>query len=212
MNSEYRVRIKWKELYSYNTEIRNSGFPEELRERAKGDMKGCMSDDDSCLLYSLVRYFKPIYCLETGTGRGKASAFILKAFKDSNLVSTLVSIERKTANVGELIPDDLKSRFEPINSTVEDFVASENFKHVHLDLFLHDSTHRFTHQMWEFNTFWKLLRCNGVLCSHDIAYNTSFLEFLQSKYVMDKKGLTDFEKSKFGVWGAMGNFGFITKR
>jgi len=212
MNSEYRVRIKWKELYSYNTEIRNSGFPEELRERAKGDMKGCMSDEDSVLLYSLVRYFKPIYCLETGTGRGKASAFILKAFKDSNLVSTLVSIERKSANVGELIPDDLKSRFEPINSTVEDFVASENFKHVPLDLFLHDSTHRKEAQLWEYNIFWERLRSKGILCSHDTEYSTAFLEFVKSKYVMDDKGLTCFKESLFGIWGNIGNFGFITKR
>ena len=45
-----------------------------------------------------------------------------------------------------------------------------------------------------------------------VAYNTSFLDFVNSKYVMDEKGLTDFKKNRFGVWGAMGNFGFITKR
>ncbi|OYT15996.1 MAG: hypothetical protein B7C24_10135 [Bacteroidetes bacterium 4572_77] len=211
MGSEARIRIDWGKLYDYNAEIRNSGFPEELRKVA-GQMKGCMSDMDSCFLYALIRYFKPALCFETGTGRGKASSFILKGFEDSKLDSKLITLEQKTAHTGELIPHHLRKYVEFINSKVQTFVQSQEFKILKLDLFLHDSTHRYDHQLWEFQTFWKKLNVGGILCSHDVDYNDSYLDFIKSQYVVDSKGLTEFEKCGFGVWGKVSNFGFVSKR
>jgi len=212
MGSEARIRIKWNELYQYMTDIWNSGFPEEIYNRSGEDTKGCMSTSDSCLLYACVRYFKPKRCLETGARRGKASSFILKGLED-NGTGRLIGIERdKSVTIGELIPQKLKYRFDPVNAHIEKFVESSEFKNLSLDLFLHDSTHRYKHQFWEFNTFWEILDSGGVLCSHDVDYNDSFLDFVKLQYVVDQKGLTDFDKNKFGVWGKMSNFGFVTKR
>jgi len=212
MGSEARIRIKWNELYQYMADIRGSEFHKEVLMKADGDTKGCMSDDDSVFLYALVRYFKPRKCLETGSRRGKASSFILKGLED-NGSGRLIGIERDTSvTIGELIPKELIHRFDPMVLPIEKFVKSNEFKNLTLDLFLHDSTHRYQHQLWEFNTFWKVLSQGGVLCSHDVDYNDSFLDFIKLKYVVDPKGLTDFAACGFGVWGKMSNFGFVTKR
>ena len=95
---------------------------------------------------------------------------------------------------------------------VKEFVKSDEFKSLTLDLFVHDSTHRYNYQLWEFNTFWGKLNSGGLLCSHDVDYNTSFLTFVNSKYKMDNKGLTDFTNSEFSVWMKVSNFGMLGKR
>ena len=210
-DSKSRLKIDWKMLYSYIEEINKSSFVDEIQERAKNDTQGCMSTTDSTMLYGLIRLFKPKVCLETGSRRGKSSAFILKALKDNN-EGVLLGIERDTKiKIGELIPERLISSFRIYNMSVHKFVESDEFKELKIDLFLHDSTHRYEHQLWEFKTFWDKINNGGLLCSHDILYNTSFIDFIESKYVEDDKGLTDFIKSSFGVWGALGNFGFISK-
>jgi|AntAceMinimDraft_18_1070375.scaffolds.fasta_scaffold17193_2 hypothetical protein len=206
-----RIRIDWKTLYKYIDEINTSGFVDEVQARANNDTQGCMSTIDSTMLYGLIRLFKPKVCLETGSRRGKSSAFILKALKDNN-EGVLLGIERDTKiKIGELIPERLISPFRIYNMPVHKFADSEEFKNLKLDLFLHDSTHRYEHQLWEFKTFWDKINNGGLLCSHDILYNTSFIDFVNSKYIMDDKGLTDFIKSSFGVWGVLGNFGFLSK-
>jgi len=211
-DSKGRIKLDWKALYKYIDEINTSGFVDEIQTRANNDTKGCMSTIDSTMLYGLIRLFKPKVCLETGTRRGKSSAFILKALKDNNNDGILLGIERDTKiEIGELIPTYLKDSFGTYNMSVEKFVGSEDFKNLNLDLFLHDSTHRYEYQLWEFKTFWAKINNNGLLCSHDILYNTSFIDFIKSKYIMDDKGLTDFIKSSFGIWGVLGNFGFISK-
>jgi hypothetical protein len=86
---------------------------------------------------------------------------------------------------------------------------SEDYK---IDMFLHDSVHRYNHQLWEFTTFWPYITKGGILASHDILYNQSFVDFISSKYVLDGKGITNFEASEFGVWSVTGNLGFILKR
>jgi len=211
------MNIDWKKFYDYISEIRENNFHQEIAEKI-GDIKGCMSDHDCFLLYAIVRYFKPRFLLETGSGSGKSSSFILKALKrngekGNSYNPVLLGIERDhRKEIGFLIPDSLKKWFVPIRSSAEKFVESGDFKKISLDFFLHDSTHRYEHQMWEFKTFWEKLLPEGILCSHDIVYSTSFLEFVRGKYVMDERGLTDFERSNFFVWGAFGNLGFVVKK
>lgn len=210
-----RIRIKWVDLYRHMDQIRGSDFHKDLLSRA-GETKGLMGDDDACALYAVVRHFKPKICLETGTGRGKAAAFILKGLYDNEPGSSkgrLISIERNFEHsvVGELIPKDLRDRFIQVKMTVQRWVKMPEFKDHKLDLFLHDSTHRYKHQLWEFKTFWPLLKSGGVLCSHDVDYNTSFTHFVADQY-KSVNGLTDFENSGFAVWMKLSNFGFILKR
>jgi predicted O-methyltransferase YrrM len=207
-DSSYRVRVPWIDIYRYYVEIWDSGFREEIKERA-GKTKGCMSDADSCLLYSLIRYYKPNLCLESGTGRGKASAFILKALSH-NKKGYLTTVERnKKIKIGELIPEELSSRVTFINTSIEAFIESDIKK---WNFFLHDATHRLSSQLFEYNTFWDRLNPGGILTSHDTEYSTAFTKFVESKYVMDEKGLTCFKESTFGTWGNVGNFGWISKK
>lgn len=208
-DSNYRVRIKWEKIYFYSTYIFNSGFMDEIKERA-GDTSGCMSDNDCALLYALVRYYKPLSCIESGTGRGKATSFIAKGMLDNGNDGTITSVERSIKiKVGEIIPDALKERVTFYSGDIKQFIST---KVQQIDMFLHDSTHRRNSQLMEYNTFWEHLWEGGLLCSHDTEYSTAFAEFVISKYKMDSKGLTCFKDTEFGVWGNMGNFGFVTKR
>lgn len=217
MRAEGRVKIKWQDLYGYMQEVKGSQFFQDLSTRIE-DPKGLMGSDDCFMLYAIVRYFKPQVCLETGTGRGKSSSFILEALarnSQTDVFTTqplLVTVERDSRKTGDLIPKHLLKWCHQTHMSVQDCVKSDLFKNLELDLFLHDSTHRYKHQMWEFETFWSKLNKGGVLCSHDVDYNTSFLDFVSSKYRMDDKGLTDFEKSEFAVWLKVSNFGFVVKR
>lgn len=218
MRSEARIRIKWQLLYEYMQEAKRSKFFRDLLTQI-GGTRGLMGSDDCFMLYAVVRYFRPSICLETGTGQGKSSTFILEALEKNNVENglsnsspLLITIDRNVKKTGELIPKHLWKWCHQIHTSVEDYVGSDEFKKLKLDLFLHDSTHRYKHQMWEFETFWSKLGKGGVLCSHDVDYNTSFLDFVVSKYKMDDKGLTDFEKSEFAVWLKVSNFGFVVRR
>jgi len=211
-----RIRIKWQELYDYMQEVKGSGFFQDLSTRIE-DPKGLMGSDDCFMLYAVVRFFKPQVCLETGTGLGKSSSFILEALSknvqaNDNAPPLLITIERDNKKTGDLIPKHLRKWCRQMHISIQDYIESDEFKRLKLDLFLHDSTHRRGHQLWEFETFWSKLNKGGVLCSHDVDYNTSFLDFVASKYRMDDKGLTDFEKSEFAVWLKVSNFGFMVKR
>lgn len=217
MGAEGRVRIKWQILYDYMQEVKGSQFFQDLTTRIEAP-KGLMGNDDCFMLYAVVRYFKPQVCLETGTGRGKASSFILEALARNGQVdvptmqSLLITIERDSKKTGDLIPKHLWKWCHQIHGSVQDYVKSDEFKKLKLDLFLHDSTHRRGHQMWEFETFWPKINSGRVLCSHDADYNNSFLDFVSSLYILDNNGLTDFFKTKFTVWLKVSNFGFVVKR
>jgi len=219
LRAKGRIQIDWERFYSYIPEVKGSEFQAEVKRNIGDNPSGFMGDIDTQFLYALVRYFKPMVLLESGSGQGKSSAFILKALavnaeEDAKYSrSILIGVEsNKWLEIGRVIPKEVKDRFVPINSTIQKFTEGPDFTGYKWDFFLHDSIHRYNHQMWEFNTMWPLLKAGGVLCSHDTMYNTSFLEFVQKRYAMDEKGLTDFEKSEFGVWANFGNFGFVTKR
>lgn len=218
MRAKGRITIDWLKFYSYVTEIRGSDFQRQILGNIGNGASGLMGDVDTVVLYAIVRFFKPRVVVESGSGRGKSSSFILKAMEDNILEdptlagSTLIGIEpSRKIEVGKFIPKSLYHMFRHLNMSVQMYSKGlpEDYQ---IDMFLHDSVHRYNHQLWEFNTFWPYIRKGGILASHDILYNQSFVDFISSKYVLDKNGVTNFEASEFGIWSVTGNLGFILKR
>jgi predicted O-methyltransferase YrrM len=218
MRAKGRITIDWLKFFSYVTEIRGSDFQKQVLSSIGNGASGLMGDVDTIVLYAIVRFFKPKIVVESGSGRGKSSSFIIKAMEDNVLEdetladSTLIGIEpSRKIEVGGVIPEYLRHRFRHLDMTVQTYSKGlpEDYQ---IDMFLHDSVHRYNHQLWEFETFWPYIRQGGILASHDILYNQSFVDFISSKYVLDGKGITNFEASEFGVWSVTGNLGFILKR
>ena len=134
--------------------------------------------------------------MESGGYLGMSSAFILKALADEGLTSAKIySIEwNKDCPHGILIPDELRDQFVPLTGDVRDLVKGDQIPKS-IDMFLHDSSHRLQHMLWEFREFWKRLRDGGLLVSHDVHFNAAFPEFIAKTYAHEKHGLLDVDST-----------------
>jgi predicted O-methyltransferase YrrM len=205
--------FSWDRLLSEMAVVRAGGFAELMEERRRElGTKSSMGGFDSTVLSAFVRMFAPRICVETGGNRGMTSAFILEGMRAAGVLrGVLYSVEvDPNCPVGILIPEDLKPGYKPMIGDVKQFMRDAAFPKA-IDLFLHDSSHRYKYQMLEFRYFWKLLRPGGVLISHDVNMNASFVDFVSRTYRHDKIGQTDIEKTMHTSWGRIGNIGFMVK-
>lgn len=164
------------------------------------------------VLYALVCIYRPKVIVETGGNLGMTSTFILKAIQDAGIEGArLYSIERDKRIVhGSFIPDELRGPFVPLAGAVEDFLNSDEIPQ-NIDMFLHDSTHRYAHQIMEFEKFWMRLGKGGLLCSHDVDMNSAFTEFISRNYIHDEGGISIPDKTAHTVWGCFAEMGFLVK-
>jgi predicted O-methyltransferase YrrM len=195
--------------------MQKSEFMQEMMRRrdALNSSQGVMGTLDCAILYGLTRWHRPSVVVESGGYFGMSSAFILKAFADEGLTNSKVySIEfNKDCPHGCLIPEELRSGFVPLTADVKDLVK-ENRLPSTIDMFLHDSSHRHRHMLWEFREFWKRLRDGGLLASHDVHFSAAFPEFVAETYAHDKHGLLDAPRTTHYEWGRWGYVGFAIKK
>jgi predicted O-methyltransferase YrrM len=204
----------WEAVTRYSAHIGKSDFMREMvRRRDAHGSHGLMGEVDCATLYGLVRWHRPSVTIESGGYLGMSSAFILKALADEGLTNAKIySIEwNKDCPHGVLIPDELRAGFVPVSGDVRDLVKSDALPKT-IDLFLHDSSHRLRHMLWEFGQFWKRLRDGGLLVSHDVHFNAAFPEFVAKTYAHDKHGLLDPEETGHYEWGRWGYVGFAVKK
>ncbi|MBV8376818.1 MAG: class I SAM-dependent methyltransferase [Verrucomicrobia bacterium] len=194
-------------------EVQRSNFMKEMEERLRVfGSKSSMGMFDSAVLLALVRKFAPSVCVETGGNLGMSSSFILQGMYEAGIQGgKLLSVEvDPKIPVGSMIPERLRSGFNPLFGDVKHLMKKEVFPE-QIDLFLHDSSHRYKYQSLEFRYFWTKLRSSGVLVSHDVNFNASFVDFVSSTYRHDKIGVTDWARTTHRVWGRLGTIGFIVK-
>lgn len=174
---------------------------------------GLMGTLDCATLYGLTRWHRPNVVVESGGYLGMSAAFILKAFEDEGLANAqLFSIEGdRNCQHGALIPNELRRQFVPLAGTVEGFVERNELPST-IDMFLHDSSHRYRHMLWEFRQFWRRLSDGGLLVSHDVHYNAAFAEFVAGTHANDKKGVLNAEYATHYEWGRWGYIGFVIKK
>ena len=184
----------------------------ELRGKESG-AKSAMGPMDCSLLYSMVRWAKPQIVVETGTYMGMSTTVILQAMRDAGVTEGKVySVDRfDTPEIGSLIPDDLRAGYVPITGDLRELMKGKHFP-ASIDVFLHDSIHRYAHQMKEFNYFWPRLRSGGVLISHDVNKNASFVDFVSKTYVHDKGGMSVDSATSHAYWSRQGNLAFVIKK
>jgi predicted O-methyltransferase YrrM len=204
---------EWSAFCESVLDIGQSDFMKEMEDRLRTlGTKSSMGIFDSAVLMALVRKFAPTICVETGGNLGMSSSFILQGMHEAGVkTGKLYSVEvDPTIPVGSMIPERLKSGFNPLIGDVKQFMKKQAFPD-QIDLFLHDSSHRYKYQYLEFQYFWKKLRPTGVLVSHDVNFNASFVDFVSTTYKHDKIGVTDTARTTHSVWGRFGTIGFMVK-
>jgi predicted O-methyltransferase YrrM len=204
----------WGHVADFAAEIRKSTFMAEMSQHSEGpEGPGLMGALDCATLYGLTRWQRPTVVVETGGYLGMSSAFILKALADEGLTQAKVySLEMNPdCDQGAMIPTELRSQFVPLKGRVEDFLKRDELPSP-IDMFLHDSSHRYRHMLWEFRQFWARLRDGGLLVSHDVHFNAAFAEFVAKTHARDKNGVMDEERTTHYDWGRWGYIGFVIKK
>jgi predicted O-methyltransferase YrrM len=204
----------WEPVLNFARQIEASDFMEEMMQRRKArNSSGLMGRMDCAALYGLVRWRRPSIIVESGGYVGMSAAFILKALADEGLTDAhLYSIEfNRECPHGVLIPENLRAAFIPLNSDVRDLVKGDQLPAT-MDMFMHDSSHRYRHMLWEYKTFWSRLRDGGLLVSHDVHFSAAFPLFVARTYAHDKHGLLDMERTAHYEWGRWGYLGFMIKK
>ena len=205
----------WDAVAKFAAEIRTSAFMSEMMQRreARGG-QGLMGALDCATLYALTRWHRPRVVVETGAFVGLSTAFILKAMTDAQVAeAALYSIESSAdCEVGALIPDELRAGYIPVRAKVEDVIGTNQLP-ARIDMFVHDSSHRYRHMTWEFRQFWPRLRDGGLLVAHDVHMNAAFAEFVVDTLKHDKAtGALDVSRTSHAEWGRWGYVGFVIKK
>ena len=205
--------LNWFTLMQTVMEMKTGPFMAQMLERKERlGSKSSMGQMDCSLLYALVRTFRPRIAVETGANVGMASSFILKGMHDAGVTDgKLYGVEYDTTmQIGSMIPEELRGPFVPSPGNVRGFMR-EQLGPGEIDFFLHDSMHRYKHQYWEFKHFWKRLRPGGLLVSHDVNMNASFVDFISKTYAHDWGGVSVEGKTQHTHWARWGNLGFMVK-
>lgn len=168
-------------------------YVRRVTERA-GETAGTLSVREMIFLHALVCLKKPDVVVETGVAHGSSAVAILSAMKRVGVGKLhsidLPMVERNGqihaleghyagerhettvvpdyGQVGWLVPQELRSRWHLylgdslrlLPDVIEDVGT--------VDIFLHDSLHRYRHMMGEFEIAWPRLANGGVLLADDI--------------------------------------------
>lgn len=161
-----------REIYKeYTTSAFREWF---LRQRARlPDSSQTSSAFDCESLYLITRVTRPHVVVETGVLYGAFSGHILAALErngDGHLVSIDLPNEANSPGRDYLVrsPREARRRWEIVEGDARDKLESVCKNVGSVDLFNHDSDHRYGHQRWELETAARYMSESGVLTSHDV--------------------------------------------
>lgn len=129
------------------------------------------------ICYCTVRLKKPSIVVETGVCRGMTSYFILEALK-KNGNGHLYSIDLPFwgfKEIGQLVPKELKGRWTLILGPSIPEMKKLRKKQKSIDIFIHDSDHKYSNQLAEFKIALDWLSEDGILIADDIG-NDALIE------------------------------------
>lgn len=132
----------------------------------------------SLFVYLLCRVVKPKTTVETGVANGDSSFFVINALL-KNSSGTLYSTDIGR-NVGALITDEERQVWHikileanRIKKSFSAFMESLG----ELDLFVHDSEHSYSWQLFELETAYKYAHSGSYICSDDADSSYAFIDF-----------------------------------
>ncbi len=170
--------------------------------RASGGVKlgSPMCFEDRCTVYLVTRAIRPAVAVETGVAHGVSSAYILAAM-EAAACGHLHSVElRDDPGIGQVIPGDLCTRWSLHTGNSQEILPALLARHGPIDMFLHDSMHRYRFMKREYEQAWPCITPGGVLCSHDVLATNAFDRFVRRRDRDIKSSITSI------------NFGLVLKR
>ncbi|MGO8989810.1 MAG: class I SAM-dependent methyltransferase [bacterium] len=209
----YKIIFDGKSVFNrILNEIREDNINEYLEKeletfnRIRGrTVRGCsyssgiVSRRQAYILYASVRIKKPNTVVESGTGNGYSTAFILKALRMNNK-GKLYSIDfpeiegrhyaqddfykekggaviPKGQSSGWLVPEYLHDRLKIVLGKSQDVLPKLLEELNSVDIFFHDSEHSYSGMIFEFEQTWPRLISGGILFAHDVNWNKAFVHF-----------------------------------
>lgn len=143
-------------------------FPEHFRLR----------DEASFVLYVWTRNQRPRTVVETGVANGTSTFFLLKAL-EANGHGKLISLD-VTPGVGALLAEEERRSWDLRMLSLRS--ARTDLKSVldevgPVDLFFHDSDHRYLWQHLELRSAFRYMSGAGVICADDVDDSYAFVDF-----------------------------------
>ena len=190
INFENNTLIDYKKAINKVTKISNNQIKNfennftdflSLDNKTLPNFSWAATNELARLTYIITRIVKPKIIIETGVGPGMTSWSILQAMSENNK-GQLYSIDLPTPNtknmpeVGYLIPDLLKDRWNLLIGSSKKVLPNLLKEFSEIDIFIHDSRHSFSNQMYEYETSWPNIKNQGLLISDDIS-NDAFINF-----------------------------------
>jgi predicted O-methyltransferase YrrM len=130
-------------------------------------------------LYYVVRLLKPTTVVETGVANGHSSFYTLAALT-RNDAGTLHSFDIDST-AGVLVEDRARWRLHISNDRGPEAELRAELQLLgSVDVFLHDSDHRYLAQLFEYETTWPFMRPGGLFASDDINSSFAFSDFVAS--------------------------------
>ena len=157
-----------------------------------------VGSESGYLIYSLVRLLEPRVVVETGIANGLSTFIVLRAI-GRNGVGLLVStdVHEKAGGLVEHIePNSWRReilRATDVRQDMELLLASLPA----VDMFLHDSDHRYDWQLWEYRAARRHLQSGAILASDDVDASFAFIDFCRE---VNRRPVFLFDRRKmFGV-------------
>jgi predicted O-methyltransferase YrrM len=150
-------------------------------------------------LDGFVRLAMPGRFLETGVADGVSSRTILEAM-EANGKGSLVSVDISPAAgaIARQSPAAKRWEFYSLPARGRDRTIRQIINHYRpLDVFMHDSDHRYVWEMLEYREGWKAIRPGGWLLSDDIDSSYAFIDF--SREVGIRPWILSSSDSLFGA-------------
>jgi predicted O-methyltransferase YrrM len=136
--------------------------------------------ETGAFLYSLVRLLGARSVVETGVADGRSSWLILAAL-ERNGHGVLYSFDIRP-EVGRLVGAHPQWLLEILPSRQPEEGLRRALRRIgEVDLFFHDSDHRYLPQMFEYEAAWPTLTPGGVLASDDVNNTPAFLDFCRAR-------------------------------
>lgn len=137
-----------------------------------------LGEESAFALYTLTRILKPAVIFESGVADGYSSVLFLSAIATNGhgkLISTDIS-----GDVGNLLTPEERQSWD-LKILRRDYLREDFIDALQaagkVQLFVHDSDHRYRWQLWELETVHDLLSSETVIACDDVDSSYGFLHF-----------------------------------
>jgi predicted O-methyltransferase YrrM len=145
-------------------------------------------------LYAATRLLKPANVVETGVADGRSSFIFLSALERNNS-GTLHSFDINP-RAGGLVGRHERWRLRISDRNAPEATFAEALRQIgKVDLFFHDSDHRYLGQLLEYVAVWPLMTPGGLFASDDCDVSKAYIDFCtrrgrRPQFLFDNRKMT----------------------